>query len=86
MLKSVLAFHDARIGKTHNIIEIVTKCREHTTEININERTANALSDFAVAPRYTNDNRDFTEDTAQFALTHAEAIIQMVTQYLNKHQ
>ena len=86
ILKAILAFHDARIRKTHDIMEIIDLCREHTDDIIFDERIANLLSEFAVAPRYIVDRRDFTDDTAAFAIKQAENIMEQVRQYLQKQQ
>jgi HEPN domain-containing protein len=81
-LKAVLAYHEAVIRKTHEIDEIIADCAKYTAEITVDMRVAEVMSNFAVAARYKEDNRDITEDTAEFAIKQAEQTLDMVCRYL----
>jgi len=85
-LKAVLAYHEAVIRKTHEIDEIIADCAKYTTEITVDMRVAEVMSSFAVAVRYTEDNRDITEDTAEFAIKQAEQAMDMVCRYLERSE
>ena len=83
-LKAVLAYYEADIPKTHDITTLNKLCQVHTDKVQIDDVIAETITDFAVITRYVEDRRDFTEDTAKFALKHAKQNLEMVKQVLGK--
>ena len=83
-LKAVLAYYEDKIPKTHDISNLQTLCKVHTDKIHIDDDIAETITDFAVITRYVEDRRDYTEDTADFALKQAFQALDMVKQYLVK--
>ena len=47
---------------------------------------AEAITNFAVVTRYVEDRRDFTEDTADFALKQAAQVLEMVKQFFAENE
>ena len=82
-LKAILAYNNADIPKTHDIRLLSELCQRFTSEAIIDNRVAETISDFAVEARYIEDNQDYTEDTAGFALKHAKQILDKVKEILN---
>jgi HEPN domain-containing protein len=85
-LKAVLAYYEAKTPKTHNIRALAELCKEHTGEVLIDDKVIDTITTFAVITRYVEDRRDFTEDTAQFALKQAKQAIDVVKRTLEKAQ
>ena len=85
-LKAVLAYYEDKIPKTHDITNIQTLCKVHTDKIHIDDETAETITDFAVITRYVEDRRDFTEETAKFALNQANLALEAVKQFLEKSE
>ena len=85
-LKAVLAYYGADIPKTHDITLLIKLCSVHTNAKLTDEKAADTITTFAVVARYVEDNRDFTEDTAKFALKQAQQTLEMVKQYLAKSE
>jgi len=83
-LKAVLAYYEDKIPKIHDITALLTLCKEHTDEIHIDKGIADTITDFAVVTRYIEDRRDFTEDTAEFALKQAKLILEMVKNFIEE--
>lgn len=81
-LKSVLAYYEADIPKIHDIVTLLTRCKQLTNKIHIDKGIAGTITDFAVVTRYVEDRRDFTEDTAKFALNQAKLSLEMVKKFL----
>ena len=63
---------------------LLTLCKQHTDKIHINKDVAYTITDFAVITRYVEDRRDFTEDTAKFALKQAKLSLEMVKKFLQE--
>jgi len=85
-LKAVLAYYEDKVPKTHDITNLQTLCKVHTDKIYIDDEIAETITDFAVITRYVEDRRDFTEDTAKFALKQANQVLEMVKQFLEKSE
>lgn len=83
-LEAVLAYYEDKIPKTHDITNLQTLCKVHTDKIHIDDEIAGTITDFAVITRYVEDRRDFTEDTARFALKQTQQSLEMVKQFLAK--
>ena len=81
-LKAVLAYYESDIPKTHNIRVLAELSKVHTDEILIHDRAVDTITAFAVITRYVEDRRDFTEDTAQFALKQAKQTLDNVAHIL----
>ena len=75
-LKAVLAYYEDKIPKTHDISTLQTLCKVHTDKIHIDDVIAETITDFAVITRYVEDRRDYTEDTADFALKQANLALE----------
>jgi len=86
VLKAVLAYYEADIPKTHDIIALNKLCKEHTDEVQVDVVVAEAMTNFAVVTRYVEDRRDYTEDTAKFALKQANLALETVKQFLEKSE
>ena len=85
-LKAILAYYEAEIPYTHNIRILAELCKKHTETPFIGNKTADTITAFAVITRYVEDRRDFTEETAQFALKQANMVLEAVKQFLvDKH-
>jgi HEPN domain-containing protein len=82
-LKAVLAYYEDEIPKTHNIRLLAELCSKHNKEILIDNNIVDTITDYAVITRYVEDRRDYTEDTANFALNQASKTIENVKQALN---
>ena len=85
-LKAILAFYEDSIPKIHDIAVLLQLCKAHTDEIHIDEKISETVTNFAVMTRYTEDRRDFTEDTAEFALKQAKQTLEMVKKAIGKAQ
>ena len=83
-LKAVLAYYENDIPKTHNIRTLAELCKEHTNEQLIEDKSADTVTAFAVITRYIEDRRDFTEDTAKFALNQAKQNLEKIKHALDK--
>ena len=83
-LKAILAYYEADIPRTHDIIALNKLCKMHTDKVQVDVVVAEAMTNFAVVTRYVEDRRDYTEDTADFALKQAFQALDMVKQYLVK--
>jgi len=83
-LKAVLAYYEAGIEYTHNIRALAELCKGHTDEVFIDDKVVDTITAFAVITRYVEDRRDYTEDTAKFALKQAGLALESVKQFLEK--
>lgn len=81
-LKAVLAYYEDDIPKTHDITLLIELCKNHTSATLTNEKSADIITTFAVATRYVEDRRDFTEATAKFALNQANETLEMVKNFI----
>ena len=82
--KAVLAYYEADIPRTHDIIALNKLCKEHTDKVQMDVVVAEAMTNFAVVTRYVEDRRDYTEDTAKFALKQADQALKIVKKFLTK--
>ena len=82
-LKAILAYNNADIPKTHDIRLLNELCQNFTSEVIVDKRVAEIITDFAVETRYVEDNRDYTKDTAEFALKQSQQILNKVEEILN---
>ena len=85
-LKAILAHNNAEIPKTHDIRLLNELCEKFISEFVVDSRVAETISDFAVVTRYVEVNRDYTEDTGDFALKQAREISDKVKEVLNLPQ
>jgi len=85
-LKAVLAYYEADIEYTHNIRTLVELCKEHTDVVFIDDKVVDAITAFAVITRYVEDRRDYTENTAKFALKQTNLALNAVKQFLEKSE
>jgi len=85
-LKAVLAYHEADIPKTHDITLLIKLCMEHTNATLTDDKAADTMTTFAVITRYIEDSRDFTENTAKFALKQANLTLETIKQFLEKSE
>lgn len=85
-LKAILAYNNADIPKTHDIRLLNLLCQKFISEVIVDSRVAETISDFAVETRYVEDNRDYTSDTSDFALKQAKEILGKVKKILNLPQ
>jgi len=74
--------YESPIPKIHDIWALLTQCKELTDTLHIDKKIAVTITDFAVITRYIEDRRDFTEDTAKFALKQATFILDMIKKFL----
>jgi HEPN domain-containing protein len=57
-LKAVLAYHDEKISRTHNLYELLQLCEIHYPEILVDlAGQSDQLTNFAVITRYPNPNK-----------------------------
>jgi len=85
-LKAVLAYYEADIEYVHNIRTLAELCKAHTDEVFIDDKVVDTITAFAVLTRYVEDRRDYTEDTAKFALKQANLALESVKQFLKKSE
>jgi len=85
-LKAMLAYYEGDIPKTHNIRTLAELCKGYTTEVLVDDKVVDTITAFAVITRYIEDRRDFTEDTAKFALKQSRQALENVNQALDKAQ
>ena len=81
-LKAVLALYEDDIPKTHNIRALTELCKSHIKDTLIDDKVVDTITAFAVITRYIEDRRDFTSDTANFALKYAAQTLKNVMQAL----
>ena len=85
-LKAVLAYYEADIVYTHNIRALAELCKAHTGVEFLDNKVVDTITAFAVITRYVEDRRDYTEDTAKFALKQANIALEAVKQFLKKSE
>ena len=83
-LKAILAYHEEDVPKTHNIRILAELCKTHSTKVYLDDKVVDTITAFAVVTRYADDNRDFTEDTAKFALRQAKQTVKNVVEALEQ--
>ena len=81
-LKAILAYNNADIPKTHDIRMLNGLCKNYTNETLIDSKDAGKVTDFAVETRYVDDDEDYTQDTAEYALKQAKQTLDKVKQAL----
>jgi len=79
-LKAVLAYHDERIPRTHNLYELLLLCEVHYPDISTElAGQADQLTNFAVVTRYPNDEMTVEKADMELALKHADQVLSRVS-------
>ena len=76
--KALLAYHDAKIIKTHDIRRIQKLTQEYEPGVSIDVVIADKLTEFATESRYPDNVFDFTNDDAAFGIKYATRVLEMV--------
>jgi len=82
-LKAILAYHDVEIPRTHNIKELVDKCKEHSGSIELENRVARQMTRYATISRYPDSVTEWDDTDGKVALKYAKEILDMVRQYID---
>jgi HEPN domain-containing protein len=77
-LKSILAYHEQSIPKTHDLSRLWALCEPLEPQLQNLEKEAVELSDFAVTPRYP-DATELEEVDMLNALEYAKTIVEAVS-------
>ena len=81
-LKAILAYHDVKIRKIHEIDIILLQCQQYEPSIQMDVRIADQLTRFGTLTRYPDNVNEWTEDDARLALKYAKKTIQDVSEVL----
>ena len=82
-LKAILAYNEVEIPRTHNIWQLVNECIKYEPSIQMEERIANKMTDYATISRYPDNMTAWTDADAKLALKHAKITLDMVKNTLN---
>jgi len=82
-LKAVLAYHDVEIPRTHNIERLFDECSKYDTSLQMDEKIAGKMTDYATISRYPDKVTMWTEADAKLSLKYAKITLDMVKQALN---
>ena len=77
-LKAILAYNEADIPKTHDIVLLYELCQKHTKDIEIDIKIAGVISRYAITSRYPDNVYDFTQEDAELGLKYAKQILDKV--------
>ena len=76
--KAILAYHDERVPKTHNITRLQQATIVYESSVSIDEKIADKITEFATEARYPDNVFDFTDDDAEFGLIYAKKVLTQV--------
>ena len=79
-LKAILAYHEAKIPKTHSISLLLIECSHFDTSITLDEKIAAKMTDYATLSRYPDNVTMWSEVDAKLALKYAKIILDMARQ------
>ena len=82
-LKAILAYHDVKIKKTHDIGLILKETTKLEPDVSLDDKLAAKITVFAVESRYPDNVFDFTKEDAELGLKYAERVLDQVKQALN---
>lgn len=82
-LKAILAYHNAKIKKIHDIGLILKETTKLESSVSLDDKIAAKITIFAVESSYPDNVFDFTKEDTQFGLKYAELILDQVKQTLN---
>jgi HEPN domain-containing protein len=82
-LKAILAYHDVKIPKTHDIGLILKSTEKLEPGVSLDSKIADKITIFAVESRYPDNVFDFTNEDVELGLKYAERILCQVKQALN---
>ena len=85
-LKAILAYNEADIPKTHDIIVLDDLCQKHIGKTLIDIKVAGTITRFATKSRYPDSVSDFTKEDAELGLKYAEQILSKVKDVLELPQ
>ena len=81
-LKAVLAYNEVEIPKTHNISLLINFCSEYDSAIQLEDKIAKKMTDYAVISRYPDFTTTWTEADAKLALKYTKQILDKVKEVL----
>lgn len=82
-LKAILAYHDVKIKKIHDIGLILKDTAKLEPSVGLDDKIAAKITVFAVESRYPDNVFDFTKEDAELGLKYAERVLDQVKQALN---
>jgi len=82
-LKAILACHDVKIKKTHDIGLILKDTTKLEPSVGLDDKIAAKITIFAVESRYPDNIFDFTKEDAKLGLKYAMRVLDQVKQALN---
>jgi len=84
--KAILAYHDVKIPKTHDIRRLQNTSINHEPGVSLDVKIADKLTEFATESRYPDNVVDFTEEDAKLGLKYAKQVLSQVKQTLGISQ
>ena len=81
-LKAILAYHNAKIKKIHDIELILKDTGKLEPSVTLDDKIAAKITIFAVESRYPDNVFDFTKEDAELGLKYAERVLGQVKQAL----
>jgi len=82
-LKAILAYHDAKIKKIHDIGLILKETTKLEPSVDLDDKIAAKITVFAVESRYPDNVFDFTKEDAELGLKYAQRMLERVKNALN---
>ena len=76
--KAILAYHDIKIPKTHDIRLLQNITMEYEPSISIDVKIADKFTEFATESRYPDNVFDFTNEDAEVGLKYAKITLDNV--------
>ena len=84
--KAILAYHDVKIPKTHNIWRIQQTTVGYESGVNIDVKIADKITEFATESRYPDNVFDFTMEDAKLGLKYSKQVLKQVRETLKLPQ
>ena len=81
-LKSVLAYNNTFIAKTHDIKLLYNQCKIYTNKVHIDYEIADLITKYATTSRYPDEMYEFTHEDAKLALKYAKHVLKQVKQVI----
>ena len=81
--KAILAYHEVKIPKIHDIRRLQIITSEHEPSVNIDVKIADKTTEFASESRYPDAVFDFTKEDAELGLKYAKLVLDQVKTVLN---
>ena len=79
--KAILAYHNSKIPKTHDIDVLQRLTLEYEPNIKLDVSIADKISGFAAESRYPDNTFNFTNEDAEFGLKHAKQVLDKLRTY-----